>query len=319
MVSIRFIATVCPKLMNTSRQGVYLVLLAATLWGSSGVSAQYLFRSYALSPGAVTMIRLLFSGLILTALGLLQGSQPGKMFRERSTVIRLIIFSVFGTLMVQLSFLITIEKTNAATATVLQFLAPVVLVLYTVVIRRKLPGMMICIAVLASLAGTLLMATKGHLTSIQLSVSGLIWGLISACAAAFNAGYSSELIRRFGTLSVTGISMLIAGVALVPFYLPGLDLRMLGISGGLALGYLVLIGTALTFSLFLKGAYLTGSQNASILSCAEPLSSAFLSVILLGVPFGLPEWTGSLLILFSVVLISLAPDPNRSARRLTEL
>ena len=110
---------VCLKLMNTSRQGVYLVLLAATLWGSSGVSAQYLFRSYALSPGAVTMIRLLFSGLILTALGLLQGSQPGKMFRERSTVIRLIIFSLFGTLMIQLSFLITIEKTNAATATVL--------------------------------------------------------------------------------------------------------------------------------------------------------------------------------------------------------
>ena len=265
------------------------------------------------------MIRLLSSGLILTLLGLFQGNQPVKMFRERPTMIRLIIFSLFGTLMLQLSFLNTIEKTNAATATVLQFLAPVVLVLYTVVVRRKLPGMMICIAVLTSLAGTVLMATQGDLTSLQLSVSGLIWGLISACAAAFNAGYSSDLIRRFGTLPVVGISMLIAGGVLVPFYLPGLDLHMLDTAGWFALGYLVLIGTALTFSLFLKGAHLTGSQNASILSCAEPLSSAFLSVILLGVPFGFPEWTGSLLILFSVVLITLAPDRNRSARQLTEL
>ncbi|MCH1623346.1 DMT family transporter, partial [Enterobacter hormaechei] len=38
--------------------------------------------------------------------------------------------------------------------------------------------------------------------------------------------------------------------------------------------YLVVIGTALTFSLYLKGAQMIGGPKASILSCAEPLSSA---------------------------------------------
>ena len=79
------------------------------------------------------------------------------------------------------------------------------------------------------------------------------------------------------------------------------------IDGGLLLAffYLVVIGTALTFSLYLKGAQMIGGPKASILSCAEPLSSALLSVVLLGVAFTLPDWLGTLLIVSSVVLISM--------------
>jgi len=67
----------------------------------------------------------------------------------------------------------------------------------------------------------------------------------------------------------------------------------------------LVIGTALTFSLYLKGAQMIGGPKASILSCAEPLSSALLSVLLLGVAFTLPDWLGTLLIVSSVVLISM--------------
>ncbi|MGQ7171946.1 EamA family transporter, partial [Escherichia sp. R-CC3] len=65
----------------------------------------------------------------------------------------------------------------------------------------------------------------------------------------------------------------------------------------LAFFYLVVIGTSLTFSLYLKGAQLIGGPKASILSCAEPLSSALLSLLLLGITFTLPDWLGTLLIL----------------------
>jgi drug/metabolite transporter (DMT)-like permease len=70
--------------------------------------------------------------------------------------------------------------------------------------------------------------------------------------------------------------------------------------------------TSLTFSLYLKGAQMIGGPKASVLSCAEPLSSALLSVLLLGVSFAVPDWIGTLLILSSVVLISL--DSRRHAR-----
>ena len=78
-------------------------------------------------------------------------------------------------------------------------------------------------------------------------------------------------------------------------------------TGGLLLAffYLVVIGTSLTFSLYLNGAQKIGGAKAGILSCAEPLSSALLSLLLLGITFTLPDWLGTLLILSSVVLIAL--------------
>ncbi|MDW6737445.1 EamA family transporter, partial [Escherichia coli] len=82
----------------------------------------------------------------------------------------------------------------------------------------------------------------------------------------------------------------------------------------LAFFYLVVIGTSLTFSLYLKGAQLIGGPKASILSCAEPLSSALLSLLLLGITFTLPDWLGTLLILSSVILISM--DSRRRARKI---
>ncbi len=61
-----------------------------------------------------------------------------------------------------------------------------------------------------------------------------------------------------------------------------------------------------------RRAQLIGGSKASILSCAEPLSSALLSVVLLGVAFSLPDWLGTLLIVSSVMLISL--DSRRKVR-----
>ncbi|MGP4878536.1 EamA family transporter, partial [Klebsiella pneumoniae] len=52
--------------------------------------------------------------------------------------------------------------------------------------------------------------------------------------------------------------------------------------------------------------------KAGILSCAEPLSSALLSLLLLGITFTLPDWLGTLLILASVVLIAI--DSRRRVR-----
>ncbi|ELZ3227414.1 hypothetical protein UEF29_005509, partial [Escherichia coli] len=45
-----------------------------------------------------------------------------------------------------------------------------------------------------------------------------------------------------------------------------------------------------------------------------PLSSALLSLLLLGITFTLPDWLGTLLILSSVILISM--DSRRRARKI---
>ncbi len=218
--------------MGSTRKGMLNVLIAAVLWGSSGVCAQYIMEQSQMSSQFLTMTRLIFAGLILLTLSFVHGDKIFSIINNHKDAISLLIFSVVGALTVQLTFLLTIEKSNAATATVLQFLSPTIIV----------------------------------------------------------AWFSLVFYARQGTNFVVNGSLILA------FF------------------YLVVIGTSLTFSLYLKGAQLIGGPKASILSCAEPLSSALLSLLLLGITFTLPDWLGTLLILSSVILISM--DSRRRARKI---
>ncbi|KFD24466.1 transport protein [Yokenella regensburgei ATCC 49455] len=267
-----------------------------------------------MSSGFLTMIRLLFAGLILLMLSFVHGDKIFSILRNRQDALSLLFFSLVGALTVQLTFLLTIEKSNAATATVLQFLSPTIIVAWFAIVRRARPGNLVLTAIFTSLVGTFLLVTHGNPTSLSISPAALFWGIASAFAAAFYTTYPSTLIARYGTLPIVGWSMLIGGLVLLPFYAgQGSSFSFTG-NLLLAFFYLVVIGTSLTFSLYLKGAQMIGGPKASILSCAEPLSSAFLSLLLLGVSFTLPDWLGTLLIVSSVILISLDSRRRVKAR-----
>ena len=299
--------------MGSSKKGMLYVLFAAVLWGSSGVCAQFIMEKSQVGAAFLTMIRLLFSGFILLTLSFIHGDKIFDILRNRKDALSLLAFSLFGALTVQLTFLVTIEKSNAATATVLQFLSPTIIVAWFVLRLKKRPGALVFTAILTSLLGTFLLVTHGNPTSLSVSPAALFWGIASAFAAAFYTTYPSTLIARYGTLPVVGWSMAIAGIMLLPFFAgQGAGIAIRG-DVLLAFFYLVVVGTALTFSLYLKGAQMIGGPKASILSCTEPLSSALLSVLLLGVSFTLPDWLGTLCILSSVVLIAM--DSRRHKTR----
>lgn len=298
--------------MGSSKKGMFYVLAAAVLWGSSGVCAQYIMQKSHISSPWLTMTRLLFTGVILLTLSFVHSDKIFTIWKNRKDAVSLLIFSLFGALTVQLTFLLTIEKSNAATATVLQFLSPTIIVAWFALVRKARPTFPVASAIVTSLIGTFLLVTHGNLTSLSISPEALLWGIVSAFAAAFYTTYPSTLIARYGTLPIVGWSMLLAGLMLTPFF--GGQGNDFVVDGRLLMAffYLVVIGTALTFSLYLKGAQMIGGSKASILSCAEPLSSALLSVALLGVAFSLPDWLGTLLIVSSVLLISW--DSRRKIR-----
>jgi len=247
-------------------------------------------------------------------LSFIHGDKIFDILRNRKDALSLLAFSLFGALIVQLTFLVTIEKSNATTTTtVLQFLSPTIIVAWFALRLKKSPGGLVYTAILTPLFGTFLLVTHGNPTSLSVSPAALFWGITSAFAAAFYTTYPSTLIARYGTLPVVGWSMAIAGIMLLPFFAgQGAGIAIRG-DVLLAFFYLVVVETALIFSLYLKGAQMIGGPKASILSCTEPLSSALLSVLLLGVSFTLPDWLGTLCILSSVVRIAM--DSRRHKTR----
>jgi hypothetical protein len=133
--------------MGSTRKGMLNVLIAAVLWGSSGVCAQYIMEKSHISSPYLTMVRLLFTGVILLTLSFVHGDKIFSVIKHRKDALSLLIFSLVGALTVQLTFLLTIEKSNAATATVLQFLSPTIIVAWFALARKKRPGVFVLSAI----------------------------------------------------------------------------------------------------------------------------------------------------------------------------
>lgn len=96
--------------MGSTRKGMLNVLIAAVLWGSSGVCAQYIMEQSQMSSQFLTMTRLIFAGLILLTLSFIHGDKIFSIINNHKDAISLLIFSVVGALTVQLTFLLTIEN-----------------------------------------------------------------------------------------------------------------------------------------------------------------------------------------------------------------
>ncbi|GHK55599.1 hypothetical protein KPZU09_53350 [Klebsiella pneumoniae] len=162
--------------MGSSKKGMLNVLIAAVLWGSSGVCAQFIMQESQMSSPFLTMTRLLFAGLILLMLGFVHGDRIFRVLQNRRDALSLLFFSLFGALTVQFTFLMTIEKSNAATATVLQFLSPTIIVARFALARKARPTPLVLGAICTSLAGTFLLVTHGNPTTLSISPAALFWG-----------------------------------------------------------------------------------------------------------------------------------------------
>ncbi|HLO10618.1 MAG TPA: DMT family transporter, partial [Pseudoneobacillus sp.] len=112
-------------LPNPRIKGMALVLSGASLWGISGTVAQYLMQQQGFSPAWLVVVRLLISGTILL---ILASSKKGNtsiwgIWRNKQDVLNLLLFSILGMIAVQYTFFEAIKHSNAATATILQYLA----------------------------------------------------------------------------------------------------------------------------------------------------------------------------------------------------
>lgn len=289
-------------------RGVFMVLLGAVLWGVSSTAAQVLFQDYHFSPAWLVHVRMTASGLcILGYVVIRQGWKSVFLpWRSPKSAIRLLVLGIVGLLGIQFTFFAAIADSNAATATLLQYLAPVFIVLWLSFTSKSWPTARQLAAVTAALAGTALLVTNGKLHVLGISVSGLVWGLLSAVCLAFYTIYPRHLIERFGSLIIVGWCMLSGGLVMGIMHPVWQTTGKWTAESLYFVMFVVIFGTMVAFSLFTASLRVIPSDKASLLSCAEPLASAIVAVLFLHLRLSVLGWFGGVCILFAVCLLSRA-------------
>ncbi|MBX3018150.1 MAG: EamA family transporter [Bdellovibrionaceae bacterium] len=294
-------------------RGTLLTLLAASLWGVSGSFAQFLFEQRGIDPEWLVTARLLSAGLILSAIALWEApAEVKRIFRDPRDFTRLFFFALFGMLAVQYTYFAAIHHSNAATATILQYLGPVFIAIYYSGIERRLPTRLEVLAIALALGGTFLLVTHGDPSQLQISQLGLFWGIASAVALATYSIQPLTLLRTYKASVVIGPAMLIGGALIAPF--SGLTRPPGTWDAGTAVSFafIVLFGTLIAFYAYLTAVRMIGATKASVLACAEPLSAVITGVLWLGTPFALTDWIGTALILLTIAVLTAGDRKEKS-------
>ena len=291
--------------MAEKRLGTLITLIAGIAWGLSGVSGQYLM-SRGVSVDMITSLRLLVSGFFLVGLAYATvKEQLLAVLKDKNALLGISIFAMLGLVLNQTAYLQAIYHTNAGTATVLQYLCPILVLAYTCLKDRQVPTGTEIISILLAIVGTFLIATHGQLNELSITPIGLFWGIFSAFTYALYIILPGKLIRLYGSMMVIGLGMLMGGIVVTlgvqtwKQSLPldtGTTFGLLGIVG---------VGTIFAYTAFLKGVSLVGPVNGSLLASIEPIASVFFAVWLVNEQFYTIDFVGMLLILLAVLLISM--------------
>lgn len=286
------------------KKGLALIIIGTSLWGASGTAVQYLFQYKHLLPAWLLMVRMLVSGVLFLLYAYSRGSNLGKVLHTPRALKKFAVYAVFGMFFSQFGYFQTINYSNAATATVLQYLMPVFILMYTLGVTKRRPDKTELLAVTLAMLGTYLLVTKGHGEQLAISREALFWGILSAVAAAVYTIYPKACLSEYTSAEVMGWSMLLGGlgifVLLHPWPFQGI--MDWGTVGGIAV--LIIVGTLIAYYCYLESTRYIAFAEVSALASIEPLASVFLAVVLLHVELTWPEYLGIALIISTVFILA---------------
>ena len=291
--------------MSNSLKGTLLTVVAGIAWGLSGTSGQYLMV-HGISALVLTNLRLLIAGGILMLLAYATAKDKMLAFlKDRKSLLSLLIFALIGLFLNQFAYLTAIQETNAGTATVLQYVCPVGILIYSCIKDKVAPTLGEIVSIILAIGGTFLIATHGQLDQLSMTPAGLFWGLFSALTYALYIILPIALIKKWGSSLVIGVGMVIAGLVALPF--TGVLQTNIPTSLDFLLAFagIILIGTVFAYTAFLKGASLIGPVKSSLLASIEPISAVFFAFLIMNEQFYPIDFLGMAMILFAVTLISL--------------
>lgn len=285
--------------------GIALTLFGGTLWGLSGISAQFLQQQRAISPEWLLTVRLLAAGVVTVLAAYYQGRvHIFQIFKNPRHVVGLLIFGLLGMALCQYAYFRSIYYAGAGIATVLQYLAPAMIVVYMAARYFKWPTWGEGISVILAMLGTALIAFHGNFEFSGIDERVLFWGLLSAVAVAIYSVQPVSLLRRYGTGPVVGFAMLFSGmvtsVFASPFDVPGHwdAWTYIGVFN------VVVLGTIVSFNAYLEGVRRIGAVKGSVLSSIEPISAALLSWLVLDSQFMVSDLIGFVLILSTIFILA---------------
>ena len=295
--------------------GILMIAAAAFCWGASATVGKLVFggilrgSTVPITPLILAQTRTTFSFVILAPLLLLSGNRSFFHAGAKSLIGALVV-GALGVSGSNFFYYFAIQKTSVGTAIVLQYLAPVWVLLYMVARRQQHATLSRVLGVALAVAGIALVIGIGGNAPIHTNTLGMAAAICAGlCFAFYNVG-GGELTKRLPALTVMLYAML--GSALLwavvhpwwvllatPFTRAQWVFLVAFSIGSMLLPYL----------LYFKGLSHLDATTAIVTSCLEPVFAIALAAIFAGEHIAPLQGVGMALVIAATVLIQRREVP----------
>ena len=266
--------------MLKARRSELLLILSALMFASNGIASKLLLDGH-ITPWRLAQIRAISACAILAIY--LWRKAPITFRIKRSEILPLVSYGVLGIAMVQALYFLAISRMHVSIALLIEFTAPVWIVVYLRVIKRKHVPNQMWLALLLALSGLALIAQIWD----GLTLDGI--GVIAGFGASFMLAYyflcGEALSENRDNQSITMWGFFFAGLAwclVLPVWSFPFDVFMESIPlegalegnsapGWVLILYVVLVGTIFPYLCVMVGLRNLKASTTSAFGLLEPI------------------------------------------------
>jgi len=268
-----------------------------------------------LGPAILAQTRVSFALLLLIPILLAMGGVDAIRMPRRD-VLRCMILGVFGLVGANYFYYLAIEKSTVATAIIVQYTAPVWVLLYLVVRGVQRATAQRVMAVALAVVGAALAIGLFSRAQIRASAAGIVASLGAAFSFAFQTVYGHDILSKNPRWKV----MLYSLVGATLFWLvlnPPNRIVAAHYSGQQWLFLLVFAITSmlLPITFFFSGLQYLDATRAIVTSCLEPIFAILCAALALHEGLSWVQVVGVGIVLAATVLVQL---PERSRLPVTQ-
>jgi drug/metabolite transporter (DMT)-like permease len=291
-------------------RGYLLAAFAAACWATGGLTAKWMFTRLGttVDPAQLSGARALLAAVLL--IGFLALRAPRELLARPRDLPFFAVFGVFGLAMVHFTYFKAISLTNVATAILLEYLAPVLILLFSVAFLSERFTWSLPTAVAMSVAGCALMVGVIGGAGLSVSPAGIAWGLASAVFFALYTVLGKYAAHRFSQWTLLAYGLGAASVFWLVLLGPTAVFGVLADPGRFAaVFFMAVVGTIAPFAAFLTALHHIDATKASVTATLEPGIAALAAFLLLGESLLPLQLLGGGLVLAAILVVQLPGRP----------